>query len=440
MIIENSKQALYRTILFGGICGFEIAAGLTTLADALSTPASIAVRIFVASCALIAVLMDFGKAFDKSRRIILGFCLFWYLYLLRIAYATTLSTEMLAFPAWYYYSWSIGASALPMIGISLWSPRYEDADRNFKTLFAALTVSGVLASFGASSIELNQNNELVETGRMQLVALNPILLGQLGCTLVVMAVWVLANRYDSYRSSAKLIFIFVALIGSILLVGSNSRGPLVSAVVCLLFISLLSSKRARFYSIAMFIISIVAFVPATQYLESKYGISTYTRLFGQSQLTEENTLNRLSRYDGAINAFLDNPLLGSSLEEPIHGGYPHNFFIEALMSTGVFGFLLLTILILITFIFAIKIYLRVKGYGWVSVLFIQYLVGAQFSGSIYTINYLWITAGLVIAIYASLVPFVRRRRVEFSSRRTFGSSRLMSAESAHGREGAFNER
>lgn len=440
MIIENAKQSLYRIILFGGICGFEIAAGLTTLADALSTPASVGVRLFVASCALIAVLMDFGKAFVTSRRLILGFCFFWLLYLIRIGYATALSTEVLAFPAWYYYTWTIGACALPMIGISLWSPRFEDADRNFKTLFAALVVSGLLASFGASSIELNQNNELVETGRLQLVALNPILLGQLGCTLVVMAVWVLANRFVMYRFAAKLIFIFAALVGSILLVGANSRGPLVSAAVCLLFISLASSKRARFYSMTMFIMAIVAFVPATQYLESEYGISTYTRLFGQSQLTEENTLDRLSRYDGAINAFMDNPFLGSSLEEPKHGGYPHNFFIEALMSTGVFGFLLLAVLMVITFVFAINIYLRVKGYGWASVLFIQYLVGAQFSGSIYTINYLWITAGLVIAIYASLVPFVRRRQVEISSRRKFDSSQLMSVGCAHGRKGAFNER
>jgi O-Antigen ligase len=424
MTAEKIRQALYRTILLGGICGFEIAAGLTSLADALSTPASIAVRLFVASCALTAVMLDSAKAFVSSRRLILGYCLFWYLYLMRIAYATTLSTEQLAFEAWYYYSWSIGACALPMLGISLWSPRYQDADRNFVALFAALIIGGLLASFGASSIELNQNNELVETGRLQLVALNPILLGQLGATLAVMAVWVLTNRFKSYGLSAKFIFLAAALVGAGLLIGANSRGPLVSAVVCLLFISLVSGKRSRLYAMTLFAVAIISFVPVTQYVEAEFGISTYTRLFGQSQLTEENTLDRFSRYDSAINNFMNNSLFGSSLEEPKHGGYPHNVFIEAMMATGIFGFSLLLVLMVTTFVFAFKLYVSVPGYGWASVLFIQYLVAAQFSGAIYTVNYLWITAGLVIAIYASLAPRTSYRNIRHTSLRQRNSTSI----------------
>jgi O-antigen ligase len=361
------------------------------------------------------------------------------LYLMRIAYATTLSTEQLAFDAWYYYSWSIGACVLPMLGISLWSPRYKDADRNFRALFAALAIGGLLASFGASSIEPNQNNELVETGRLQLVALNPILLGQLGTTLVVMAVWVLANRFKNYGLSAKLIFLAAALVGAGLLVGANSRGPLVSAAVCLLFISLASGKRSRLYAMTSFAVAIISFVPATQYVEAEFGISTYTRLFGQSQLTEENTLDRFSRYEGAINAFMGNPLLGASLEEPKHGGYPHNVFIEAMMATGIFGFTLLLVLMATTFAFAVKLYVSVPGYGWASVLFIQYLVAAQFSGSIYTVNYLWITAGLMIAIYASLAPSARHRNIRLSSRRQINPTDLTHVASADGRKGAINE-
>ena len=400
--VEVARQALYRTILFIGICGFEIAAGFTSLVETASTPASIAVRFFLASCAALAIFIDFSKALSAPRSLILGYCFFWYLYLLRVAYATTLSTERLAFDTWYYYSWAVGACALPMLGIALWCPRREDGDRNFRALFVALSIGGFLAAFGASSVEVNDSNQMVETGRLQLTALNPILLGQLGATMVVMTVWVLTSRFKSYGLIAKLLFVAVALVGVGLLVGANSRGPLVSAAACLLFISLVSGSKSRIYAMVFLISSIIAFVPVTQYMENEFGISTYTRLFGQSQLTEENTLDRLSRYDGALSAFSENPLFGSSLEEPTHGGYPHNFLVEALMATGVVGFSLLVILLSVTFAYAVRLYAIVPGYGWVSVIFVQYIIAAQFSGSIYTINYLWITSGLVISIYSTL--------------------------------------
>jgi len=415
MVIERAKQNLYRMLMFCGICGFEIAAGLTSLADTLSTPVSVAVRLFVACCSLVAILLDFGKVFGKSRRLILGFCLFWFLYSLRIGYATTFSDELLAYPAWYYYTWSIGACALPMIGLSLWSPRYEDANRNFKLLFTGLIIGGSLASFGASPTEVNLNYEVVETGRMALTALNPILLGQLGATLTLMSVWVLTTGFKKYSLVSKFLFLAFAILGAGLLIGANSRGPIFSVTICLIFISLASNKRSRFYAITVLIIAIVSFMPLTKYFEEEFGVTTYTRLFEQSQLQEENTLDRLSRYKGAINAFSSNPILGSNLEEPTIGGYPHNLFIETLMSLGIFGFMLLFTLLVTTFSFAIKLYVRFKEYGWVSILFIQYLVASQFSGAIYTVNYLWISAGFVVAIYSSLTDNKTYRNIQHKS-------------------------
>lgn len=392
MNFEGIRQALYKTLMFSGIGGYEIAASLTSLTNTASTPTSVAVRLIVATLAFVAIIIDFGKAAHGSRRLVLGFCLFWYIYLLRITYATTISYEQLTFPAWYYYTWSIGVCALPMFGLSLWSPRLKDADSNFMMLFTGILLGSLLASFGASSV----------SGRLELTALNPILLGQLGTTLTVMTAWVLLNRHQRYRSTAKLIFFIAGIIGSGLLIGANSRGPIVSAAICLVFIAMTSNRRSRIYAITSLITAAIAFIPATQYIETEYGLSTYSRLFEQPQLTEENTLDRLERYSGALNAFMNNPLLGHSLEEPTIGGYPHNIFIEALMATGIIGGGLLLSLIAITLIFAIRITKEIKEYGWISVLFLQYLIAAQFSGAIYTTNYLWVTIGLVISINASL--------------------------------------
>jgi hypothetical protein len=402
MTASTARLILYRMLLFSGVCGFEIAAAASSLAGIESTPVSVAVRATVTFLALVAILSDFGKVAHGSRRLILGFCLFWLLYIFRIAYSTTFSNEVLAYDFWYYYSWSIGACALPMLGISLWSPRDADANRNFLTLFSALSLGGVLSVFGASSVELNSTNQPVETGRLQLTALNPILLGQLGTTLFIMAVWALANRHRQHGRIAWVAYGIASLIGAGLLIASNSRGPLMSAAACLLFITLASSKRSRVYAILFLIIGIVSFVPATQYLEEEFGFSTYTRLFEQSQLTEENTVDRLNRFRGAIEAFSGSPVFGANLEEPTHGGYPHNLFLEAFMATGAIGGTFLFSLVACSLAYAVAVYRWVPAYGWASILFIQYLVAAQFSGAIYTATYLWVTAGLVISVHSSL--------------------------------------
>lgn len=403
-----ASHSLYRLVLFGGLGGYEIAAALTSILGMDSTPASVLVRAVVASSALGVILLDVDQVFSRRKRLILGFCLFWYLYSLRVAYALTFSAERLGFPGWYYWSWSLGACALPMVALSLWRPSLADAERNFMTLFIALGIGGALASFGATSMEVTVNNDVIETGRLQLTALNPILLGQLGATLLVLSLWALISQFGGRAVWVRVMFISAAAVGGGLLIGANSRGPLVSAAMCLLFMAIASSQRSRLYTLLVLFVAAAGFAPVAKQLEESYGFSTYTRLFGQSQLTEENTLDRLSRFDGAFHAFMSNPLLGSSLEEPTHGGYPHNILVEALMTTGFLGGLLLLLLVLSVFVKAVRIYAMRPAYGWVSLLFVQHVFAVQFSGSINTVNYFWLAAGLVISVH-STIPSRKKR-------------------------------
>ena len=159
-ISVNIKDVIYRVLLIGGIIGYEFAAGLTTILGISSTPASVALRLIVLLLAVFLIWLDFKKIF-KKRNIICLFLIFWFLYLTRVTISTAITMETLSKPGWYYYTWVIGACALPMIGISLWSPRYEDSERNFISIFAAITIAGILAALSASTIELNQNLNLL---------------------------------------------------------------------------------------------------------------------------------------------------------------------------------------------------------------------------------------------------------------------------------------
>jgi O-antigen ligase len=321
------------------------------------------------------------------------------------------ASELLLNPAWYYYAWAIGACAVPMIGAALWSPRIDKSVRSFLIIFVMLSFVSCLASFQASSIGIDSSQNEEQTGRLFTQKINPILLGQLGGTLFLISIWAITNQQLKLKKIFKVIFYFSLLLGAGLLVSANSRGPIVSIIVGLVFMVIFSKKTSRWYNISLIVVGIIAFVPVLQYIETEFGFSTYTRLFGQSQLTEDNTLDRFSRYQLALDSFQRSPFWGASLEEPTIGGYPHNILIETLMSMGLFGFFLLISLLVTTLVFAARVFLTVPSYGWVSILFVQYFVAAQFSGSIYTSTYLWVSVGLVIAVYATLAPSAKRRNI-----------------------------
>jgi len=110
-------------------------------------------------------------------------------------------------------------------------------------------------------------------------------------------------------------------------------------------------------------------------------------------------LGRIFIYQATIEQFFGNPILGNGLYCRAVASYPHNFILEAYMTTGVFGGTAFMIYFSTCVSRAIKIIRYFPNYSWVSLLFLHYAVYCQFSSGIITNHYFWYSSAMVIAVY-----------------------------------------
>jgi hypothetical protein len=285
-----------------------------------------------------------------------------------------------------------------MIAISLWSPRAEGGKRLFQICLATGVAAGVLIASRASFTFYDDNQQEVLGARLQLPSVNPILVGQLGATLLTLSIWGLLRMIGKISVATKIMLVSAIITGAYLIIGANSKGPIVSMLSCLLFMVITHRRAPPLHTIGYLIAIVTASLFSAYYLESFIPEVGTLRIFESDLFSDEGSLGRIDAIRSSLDAFSKNPILGSSLETPIIGGYPHNIFAESLLTMGVGGAILLTSLLLITLLISLKIYFTNPDYGWASMLFIQYFIGSNFSGAIYTNCYLWIITGLIMAI------------------------------------------
>lgn len=70
------------------------------------------------------------------------------------------------------------------------------------------------------------------------------------------------------------------------------------------------------------------------------------------------------------------------------------------MSTGFLGGSLLMIILIFALFAAIKFLNKKESFGWVVLIFLQYLIASQFSGAIYNTATFWSFLAIVIALCA----------------------------------------
>jgi O-antigen ligase len=100
----------------------------------------------------------------------------------------------------------------------------------------------------------------------------------------------------------------------------------------------------------------------------------------------------------AIQQFADEPFLGSSLVEKNSGEYPHNLIVESFMATGVVGGIMFVAVLVIGLNSAVRILRFQPTAIWVALIFIQNVIGAQFSGSLWGSYQFWCFALAMLAL------------------------------------------
>lgn len=383
---------MIRFVILWSIAGYPLIAGLTALIGIDNGTVSIAFRALTAVCAGMLAL-----ALPKNRpdAPLVLFMLFWLAYLLRLLLNLHIYHEPLSRPVQDYWIWAIGACLLPALA-TLRSANVRTATQLRMSLLLVVMVAIMLTMSQGSTAFVQATGEVTDINRWNLGSLNPIATGHLGATGVLLGIGILLTGSRSRIES--MLALGSVPTGLYLAILANSRGPIVALAVCVITLVLASGRYGKAQFLVLVGIGLVAclaiFVPSASSI-----LAGLTDRFDAIQSGNDlSAIGRTISFQGAIDQFFGSPLFGDGIEERVTGYYPHNLVLEAFMATGVIGGIPFTLFLFLSLRSSWKLF-RIKSENtWVGLLAIQYIVAAQFSGSIYLSTAMWTIVSLSIVL------------------------------------------
>lgn len=406
--ISNSKVYsfpivgfLIVSIISLALAGYPLVAAISTLTDFSNRAMSICYRVFYFIICSITIYYYFvNKIKIKRDWIWLPLLMFWFAYLLRLSFDTYVNPINLSHEPYEYWIWVIGGSLIPMLAL-MGQMNKPLIIRAMNWSFILLTLSSILTLIAFSDEMTKGLAVSLESGRLSLRSLNPIAVGHLGGSLIIVSTMMLVMRVNEITSNlSNAIYLIAFALGLGLMVTAASRGPIVATVFALVIFVM--SKIGRRHAITS-MLSIGALAITSFYftisIDEFTGFKPITRIIGSLQLSDDPSINiRLQAYYGAWQQFAGSPFIGSAIEEKTIGFYPHNLILEAFMATGVVGGFAFLILLGYAIISAWKLLRTESSFYWIALLFLQYFMGAMFSGSIWSSTTMWILMAGVFSL------------------------------------------
>ncbi|MAP80968.1 MAG: hypothetical protein CL526_07745 [Aequorivita sp.] len=342
---------------------------------------------------LISFFYFFKKTGKKqNNRALRAFLVFSGFYLLRIFYEIIFGTSEFYMSKLEFLLYFVSFVLLPFYFISKIKFNPADYNKIFKTviascfflsLFTYLFYRDLLGSVSRISMEISKDENYISPLALSYCA-------SLGIGIGV--AYLLSNKTSS---SIKMLILLVIISCMVPFFLGASRGSLLALAIPFLFYFLFSQGiKRKFQIIFSLLLGIVTMLYATNFL----GTGVFDRFFMISEAIDQGSSSaiRLQIWKSDLNQFLNHPFFGNSLESEFALHYPHNIFIEILITTGVLGFIpfsLFLILILKKSVKIVKIYPR---YFWLFVVFMQSFVQYLFSGAIWNASWLAIGSALIL--------------------------------------------
>lgn len=333
---------------------------------------------------------------------VMFFLLFWVLYSLRLFYDLYIVQIPLVgrFESHFYiFSYAYGSAFFPALAIAL-NGRLIDWHKYTHPIFGLLLLInlgillivlrlGGLGSLLVYRLQLGEENNL-----------NAITISLMGTQLVgISLVHLLIMR------KLKLQYLLAVLlgIGSVLL-GASRSGLLITVLLALFVVVVrLKQQKVSFWKtllvIALLLSSMVWWL--STFVDSSE-IALFQRLTGTLQNQQVGAKEaRDFIWENAFNQFLNSPVVGDQLFERETGYYPHNIFIEVLMSIGLVGFVGFGGLVIFLGKQFNRIYTQLNSSPYLIVLLVLWIVQftlVQTSGGIFVSPEFWITS-MALAVY-----------------------------------------
>jgi len=225
--------------------------------------------------------------------------------------------------------------------------------------------------------------------RLQSDLFNSIAVGHFGTTCFLLG---LVSIYAGtlkwrWRTIGAALMVF----GTILTALAAARGPILAlAIVSLLWLGLnITKRRNRFITFISVFIGLGLFGAFSARVEEQTLYRPLSRFEVPDGSSQSESEARIYLIESAWNVFLEHPVFGGSLVEPISRSYPHNAIVESLMAVGSVGTIALVLIFVQWIAAAVKGMHNQHEFAWLSVIFLQYILGSMFSGSIIVNAKVW---------------------------------------------------
>lgn len=406
------RRLVFAITLFGyGVFTFAISNPQQT--QAVTIPYRASVLLFN----IILFFHDIGKFRDlknitnykknKSslhRLIILCTFVFIFFYSCRVIYNVYISDNILMFPdrSQYILYWFF-MCLIPGINFL-----FLDKFMSGKYMYVAwimLLLIGIPALF----LDVSSSSAFSTYGRLATAAINPIALGHYATSLFLVSFYILLNKniYQGLPAIANntLIYIGASLVGLVITFSASSRGPIFALLIgSILMLITYQFKNKMSVKLSLFLLFLIVFLTTVVYFSISGENLIFDRIFSTGDELDSGSINnRGYAYDTGIKLALEHPIIGFGLELPNGEGYPHNLFLESFLVLGFGGGFMFTAIVAYTIMASLKLLMSKNSqWGWVGILFIQYIIAGCFSGSLYGASSFWYFLFAVLGVYDSV--------------------------------------
>lgn len=325
---------------------------------------------------------------------------FWSLYLLRMFVDSIFNPDALKVPLWEYLFYGAGVSMLPALALAYReNGAVTDRARLWIVLLGAF---GLVANLALIFYQRDFAALFDFLGdRVETDTLNPIAIGHLGVTIIILALWsYLARRSGGFFGT--LVLLVCCLIGIGGVVAGASRGPVLSLALVMPLLLFGMGIRGLIFGVVAAVAGVVVL--------AQLGGVDFSALYLLDRLSAaafEDSV-RSTLFAAGVDAIMSNPLGGGGTE-PLET-YPHNLVLESFLVLGVTTGLSFCFLLAYSLFAGLRLLLLDRSRSWIVLLLIQYASAAMVSGSLYISSALWVLMAAVVS--QQLSAFDARRRTQ----------------------------
>ena len=356
------------------VIGYPVAGLLAVFLGLPSTSTSFPFRALVVVMATLTLAGNVNRAGKPG--VPLPLTLFWFAYTARLALDAALGVVGAADAMFFF-----------VITVLIPAAALARAARGWDEMAAARIVFGfgVFICISAIVVEWNGfagDRSLTEaTGRLFLETVNPITFGHAGVSTLIAGLALYHDRRARFGVPVLVAGCALAVACTLM---AASRGPVLALAICAIVFSIARRRWAVVLGLAA--------IATTVVVGSDLGDAFR---FGKLE-EDESALERLLLQANALQMFFDHPVFGAAYAESTLNTYPHNMFVETAMALGIVG---LSIFIYLNMGCLRRCWTQLRGGRLLlPLLFIQYFVGFQTSGSLWGSYGYWACAAVLLGL------------------------------------------